>query len=64
MQKRLIKAQTILTYVVLIAVMVGVIIAMRIFLVRAIQAKFRESADAIGQGEQYEKGKTEVIDSY
>ncbi len=39
------------------------LIAMRVFMVRAVQEKYRQSADVFGQGEQYEPGVTQVTDS-
>lgn len=54
------KAQSFLEYAILIAVAAGVLIAMSIYVVRAVQEKFRSSADVFGQGQQYEKGVTVV----
>lgn len=56
MRKRKNKAQTFAEYAVLIALIAAALIAMRVFLLRAVQGKFRESADVFGQGEQYRKG--------
>lgn len=55
------RSQSFAEYVILIALVVAVIIGMRIFMVRAVQEKFRQSADVFGQGEQYEKGVTNII---
>lgn len=60
MMRRGNKAQSFLEYAVLIAVVVGALIAMRIYITRSVQAKFKQGADVFGQGEQYEKGVTQV----
>ncbi len=52
------KAQSTLEYAVLIAVVVGALIAIQIYLKRGVQGKMRESADQIG--EQFEAGQTAV----
>lgn len=57
------KGQSYLAYAVLIAVVVAVFLGMKVFVGRALQEKFRQSADSIGQGEQYEPGVTRVGDS-
>lgn len=57
------KGQSYLAYAVLIAVVVAVFLGMKVFVGRALQERFRQSADAIGQGEQYEPGVTRVGDS-
>lgn len=64
MKKELNKAQSFTAYAVIIAILVAVLLAMQIFMVRTFQAKFRQSADAFGQGEQYERGVTQVVNEY
>lgn len=58
MDRRRNKSQTFAEYALLIAVMVGALIAMRVYVVRGVQQKYRESADVFGQGEQYASGRT------
>lgn len=58
MDRRRNKSQTFTEYALLIAVMVGALIAMRVYVVRGVQEKYRESADVFGQGEQYASGRT------
>ncbi|MDD5560979.1 MAG: hypothetical protein PHT50_02470 [Candidatus Omnitrophica bacterium] len=60
MKKQVNKSQVFTEYVILIAIVAAVLIGMRIYIVRAMQQKFRESADVFGEGEQYAKGVTEV----
>ena len=45
----------------LIAVTVGALIAMRVYVLRGVQQKYRESADVFGQGEQYAAGRSLII---
>jgi len=52
-----------LQYAILIAVMVAVFLSMRIFMVRAVQEKYRQSADVFGEGTQYAKGVTKATDT-
>jgi Flp pilus assembly pilin Flp len=52
------QAQTFLAYVVITAVLVAALIAMRSYFVRSVQEKFRQAGDAIGGGDQYEPGVT------
>lgn len=63
MKKRQSKAQSFIEYAVLIAVAAAALIAMRVYLVRAVQEKYRQSADVFGQGEQYARGVTQVTES-
>src|SRR3989338_11641925 len=56
------KSQAFAEYAFLIAVIVGVLIAMRVYFVRGVQQKYRESVDVFGQGEQYAPGRTVVTD--
>ncbi|MFA4993175.1 MAG: hypothetical protein WC571_04320 [Candidatus Omnitrophota bacterium] len=58
MKKRGNKSQVFAEYVILIAIVAAVLIGMRIYTERALQQKFRESADVFGEGEQYAKGIT------
>lgn len=58
MDRRRNKSQTFAEYALLIAVTVGALIAMRVYVVRVVQQKYRESADVFGQGEQYASGRT------
>lgn len=57
------RAQSFVEYAVLIALIAAVIVGMKVFMVRAVQEKFRQSADIFGQGEQYEKGLTQVTNA-
>jgi len=50
-----------LAYAVLIALVAAALVAMRIYLQRSFQEKFRQAADTVGGGEQYEKGLTEIV---
>lgn len=50
-------------YAVLISVLVAGLIAMRVYMLRAVQEKYRQSADVFGGGQQYAKLTTEVEDS-
>ncbi len=52
------KAQGLLAYMIFLAVIVGALIAMRFFLTRTVQEKYRQSADVWGEGEQYEPNRT------
>ncbi|MFA5145732.1 MAG: hypothetical protein WC723_07055 [Candidatus Omnitrophota bacterium] len=58
MKKRGNRSQVFAEYVILIAIVAAVLIGMRIYTERALQQKFRESADVFGEGEQYAKGVT------
>ncbi len=49
------KGQSTMEYAILIAVVVGALVAMQIYIKRGIQGKLRSSADSIG--EQYSAGK-------
>lgn len=57
--KRKNKAQSFLEYSVVIIVVAAALIAMRIYFVRAVQEKYRQSADVFGEGEQYAQGITQ-----
>lgn len=46
----------------LIGIVVGALIAMRIYMARSMQEKIRQTANVFGSGEQYEKGVTQVTD--
>ncbi|MDD5431581.1 MAG: hypothetical protein PHO70_01120 [Candidatus Omnitrophica bacterium] len=56
-----INAQSFVEYAVIIAVVAAAILAGRAFFVRALQAKYRQSADTFGQGEQYDKRATKDV---
>lgn len=47
-------------YAVLIALVAAAFMAMRAYLLGAIQEKYRQSADVFGEGEQYQEGITKV----
>jgi len=48
------KSQSILGYSLLIAVVVGGLIAMSVYIKRRVQGSYKKSADVFGQGEQYD----------
>jgi Flp pilus assembly pilin Flp len=54
------KSQTFLEYAVLIALAAAALIAMGAYMAKAVQGKYRQSADVFGEGEQYKKGVTVV----
>lgn len=56
------KAQSIVEYSVLIAVVVAALIAMFTYLRFSIQGRIKESADVFGQGEQYASELTKCYD--
>jgi len=60
MKKRRVKSQTFLEYAILIAIVAGMLVAMRVYMTRAVQEKYRQSADVYGEGEQYAKGITQA----
>lgn len=60
--KRKNKAQSFLGYTLLIIVVAVALLAMRTYLVRSVQEKYRQSADVFGEGEQYAPGSTQVIE--
>jgi Flp pilus assembly pilin Flp len=51
--KSKIKGVSVLEYTILIAVILAAMLAMSIYLKRAITGKWKDSADAIGYGRQY-----------
>lgn len=53
-------AQSLIVYALIISLTAAVIMSMRVYVTRMVQAKFRQSADVFGQGEQYAKGLTVV----
>jgi DNA anti-recombination protein RmuC len=57
------KAQSFLEYTVLLAVLVAAFLAMRVYFVRSVQEKYRQSADVFGEGEQYARGVTQVTET-
>jgi len=48
------KSQSILGYALLIATVVGGLIAMSVYIKRRVQGNYKKSADVFGQGEQYQ----------
>ncbi|MFH0763275.1 MAG: hypothetical protein V1925_05250 [Candidatus Omnitrophota bacterium] len=54
------KAQVLLEYALLIILVVAALVAMRYYIIGAVQEKYRQSGDVFGEGEQYEKGVTKV----
>jgi uncharacterized protein (UPF0333 family) len=54
------KAQSTLEYVLLVAGVVAALIAMFGIISYSSMGKFKQSADAIGDGEQYQPGVTQV----
>lgn len=56
--QRISRAQSTLEYTVIIAVVVGALLAMQIYMKRGVQGKLRESTDDIG--EQFAAGQTSV----
>ena len=54
------KAQSTLEYVLLVAAVVAALLAMFGIISYSSMGKFKQSADAIGDGEQYEPGITQV----
>jgi len=56
MQKN--RAQSVIEYAVFISVLVAALMAMKVFMTRGVQEKYRQSAQVFGQGEQYEEGVT------
>lgn len=45
-------------YAVFIVVLAAALMAIRIYFLRAVQEKYRQSADVFGGGDQYERGVT------
>jgi uncharacterized protein (UPF0333 family) len=57
-------AQTILEYVILLAIVIAAIVILGYYLRNSFSGKFREAADVFGQGEVYEPfGRTHVEES-
>ncbi|MCM8800169.1 MAG: hypothetical protein NC900_05540 [Candidatus Omnitrophica bacterium] len=54
MNKKRIKALSILEYALLIVIVVGALVAMQLYLKRSIAGYWRESIDTFGFGMQYE----------
>ena len=50
-------------YGVLFAIVMAALIGMRVYMERALQGRYRQSADLFGLGEQYEKGVTRVTEN-
>lgn len=53
------KAQSILEYAILILIFAAVVVGASVYLTRLVQARFRQSADVFGEGEQYDKRLTQ-----
>ena len=49
-------------YVVVVGVLVAALIAMKVYLQRGLQQKYRSAGDVFGYGEQYDKRVTHVTD--
>ncbi|RJP27427.1 MAG: hypothetical protein C4533_08200 [Candidatus Omnitrophota bacterium] len=60
--KRTVKGLSTIEYAVFICIFIAALMAMRIYLQRNIQQKYRESADVFGQGEQYALNVTQATD--
>jgi Flp pilus assembly pilin Flp len=60
MKRKKINSQSLIEYTTLLALVAAAVVAMRVFLTRSVQERYRQSADVFGQGEQYVRGK--VID--
>lgn len=58
MKRRNKNAQSFIEYAILIILVVGALLAMRAYMVRTVQDKYRQTGDVFGEGEQYEKGVT------
>lgn len=56
------KAQSFLEYSILIVIVAIALFCMKLYFGRAVQEKYRQSADVFGEGEQYATGVTESID--
>lgn len=54
------KASAILEYGLLITIIIAALIAMQVYVKRAISGKYKEAADIFGFGRQYEPGVTET----
>ena len=48
-------------YAVLIILVAAAFMAMRSYLLGALQEKYRQSADVFGEGEQYQEGVTRAV---
>jgi len=55
------QGQTVLQYAVLIILVAAAFMAMRSYLLGALQEKYRQSADVFGEGEQYQEGVTRAV---
>lgn len=58
MKRRDRKGQSFIEYAILVVLVVGALLAMRTYMVRSVQEKYRQSADVFGEGGQYERGIT------
>ena len=57
------RAQSLIQYALLFALLTAALLAMRPYLTRSVQGRFRQGIDAYGQGEQYETGVTRVSEN-
>lgn len=57
------KAQSLIEYSALLAILVAALLAMFTYLRFSLQGRIRESADVFGRGEQYEPGITQCYDA-
>jgi hypothetical protein len=60
MKVKLNKAQTMVEYALLIVIAIAALLTMRIYLLRIVQEKFRQTADVFGSGEQFARNLTKV----
>lgn len=56
------KAQTFVEYAMLVIILTAALLGMLVFFKRSIQGNYRQGADVIGEGEQFAKNNTVVID--
>jgi len=61
MKKKRNKAQSFLEYAVLFIITVAALLAMRVYILRIVQERYRQSADVFGEGEQYDRIATQVL---
>ena len=54
------KAQAVLMYVLLIVVITAAGMASGVYIKRALQGRYKQTADVFGGGLQYEKGNTQI----
>ncbi len=56
------RAQSVLVYAALIAIIAFVIVAMFKYVHRSVNGKYRQAGDAFGMREQYEPGRTTITE--